>query len=186
MRSARTLGRGILPDRRHLASGRTRTRMCRCGSPGILSVLARPPATRPQRASHDARVPPHKHEGRFRCDTPQRSRVVQTGSPERRPKPCRAVVIRHRNHGLAAERWSKRGGRCPYAGRPTSAIRIAACEPPIGPRSEAFDRIAPLRQPRSRLAQGDAGSDRIEVIRFDWKVKTGIQPVMLVTRRRLD
>jgi len=47
-------------------------------------------------------------------------------------------------------------------------------------------RIAPLRQPRSRLAQGDARSDRIEVIRFDWKVKTGIQPVMMVTRRRLD
>ena len=28
--------------------------------------------------------------------------------------------------------------------------------------------------------------DRIEVIRFDWKVRTGVQPVMMVTRRRLD
>ncbi len=43
-----------------------------------------------------------------------------------------------------------------------------------------------MSQPRSLRAKDEAAIDRIEVIRFDWKVKTGIQPVMMVTRRRLD
>jgi len=39
--------------------------------------------------------------------------------------------------------------------------------------------------PRS-LAGSPGRYDRIQVVRFDWKVKAGIQPVVLVTRRRLD
>jgi hypothetical protein len=40
-----------------------------------------------------------------------------------------------------------------------------------------------LRHPRPA---DDVGSEHVEVIRFDWKGRAGIQPVLLVTRRRLD
>ena len=39
---------------------------------------------------------------------------------------------------------------------------------------------------RPPLAEDESATDRIEVIRFDWRIKEGIQPVMLVTRRLLD
>ena len=50
-------------------------------------------------------------------------------------------------------------------------------------RRRRGDAAAP---PPTSTGEDESATDRIEVIRFDWRIKEGIQPVMLVTRRRLD
>jgi len=53
------------------------------------------------------------------------------------------------------------------------------------PAATGDNRLSSMRHPRS-LRADEAATDRFQVILFEWRVKAGIQPVMMVTRRRLD
>jgi hypothetical protein len=53
-------------------------------------------------------------------------------------------------------------------------------------REQRDPRLTPPRHRRTRPGEDTVGTEQIEVIRFDWQTTAGIQPVILVTRRRLD
>ena len=56
------------------------------------------------------------------------------------------------------------------------------------PNRRPDPRVAPARRrrwppvdPKTAL-----GSEQVDLIQFDWRTTAGLQPVILVTRRRLD